>query len=362
MNIQNSFILPKEITANTNNKRKTHSLTGRRERKKHKETRNHSVLLFKLFYKCALSHNIVHVTPYNLGDLTFKCEHCHSLHFECEKTTRGHFSLCCGNGKISLPESRLPNEIFDLFVGENDESKHFREHIRQYNSAMSFVSFGSHITLPSGYGPYCFKIHGDIYHRISSLYPSSGQNPSYGQLYILDFAEANKVRLNKSQNILLKSYILDKLHNVLSNINPYAKSYKQMHELTVHGGSSTTINMIMRFYHEPREDIRRYNDPTVSEIAAVFESSDGAPPSHRQISVYPKKGDIQRIDYDSMHCDPMTYVLIWPYGEPGWYINMQYNGKRKTAKRCNISMREYVCFRMAIKGIHKSMIHLYIYL
>lgn len=47
MNIQNSFILPKEITANTNNKRKTHSLTGRRERKKHKEPRNHSVLLFK---------------------------------------------------------------------------------------------------------------------------------------------------------------------------------------------------------------------------------------------------------------------------------------------------------------------------
>jgi len=76
-------------------------------------------------------------------------------------------------GKVSLPESRLPNEIFDLFVGENDKSKHFREHIRQYNSAMSFVSFCFHITLPSGYGPHCFKIHGDIYHRISSLYPSS---------------------------------------------------------------------------------------------------------------------------------------------------------------------------------------------
>jgi hypothetical protein len=102
MNIQNSFILPNEITANTNSKRKTHSLSGRRERKKHKETRNHSVLLFKLFYKCALSHNIVHVTLYNLGNLTFKCKDCHSLHFECEKTTRGHFSLCCGNGKISL--------------------------------------------------------------------------------------------------------------------------------------------------------------------------------------------------------------------------------------------------------------------
>jgi hypothetical protein len=58
------------------------------------------------------------------------------------------FVAFCGNGKISLLECRLPNGIFDLFVGENNESKHFREYIRQYNSAMSFVSFGSHITLP----------------------------------------------------------------------------------------------------------------------------------------------------------------------------------------------------------------------
>ncbi|KAL4101110.1 hypothetical protein QTP88_021130 [Uroleucon formosanum] len=85
--------------------------------------------------------------------------------------------------------------------------------------------------------------------------------------------------------------------------------------------------MIMRFYHEPREDIRRYNDPTLSETAAVFESSDGAPPSHRHISVYPKKGDIQRIDYDSMHCDPMAYVLIWPYGEPGCFNPVLSAGK-----------------------------------
>jgi hypothetical protein len=68
------------------------------------------------------------------------------------------------------------------------------------------------------------------------------------------------------------------------------------------------------------------------------------------ISVYPKKGDIPRIDYDSMQCVPMSYTLIWPYEEPSWHINMQYNGKRKTAIRCNISMREYVCFRIAIKG------------
>jgi len=36
-----------------------------------------------------------------------------------------------------------------------------------------------------------------------------------------------------------------------------AKSYKQMHELTVHGESLTTINMVMRFYHKPKEDSHR---------------------------------------------------------------------------------------------------------
>jgi hypothetical protein len=82
-----------------------------------------------------------------------------------------------------------------------------------------------------------------------------------------------------------------------------------MHELTVHDESSTTINLVMRFYHEPREDIRRYV-PTVSEIAAVFESSDGAPISLRHTSVYPKRGDVQRIDYGSMPCDPMSYTSL----------------------------------------------------
>jgi len=70
MNILNSFILPKEINANTIRNRKIHSLTGRRERKKRNENQNQSA--FKLLsYKCALSYNIFHVTPYNLGNLTY---------------------------------------------------------------------------------------------------------------------------------------------------------------------------------------------------------------------------------------------------------------------------------------------------
>lgn len=51
---------------------------------------------------------------------------------------------------------------------------------------------------------------------------------------------------------------------------------------------------------------------------------------HIDIYQFSKKGDIQSIDYDNIHCDPKAYTLMWSYSEPGWYINMQYNGERKT--------------------------------
>jgi len=56
-----------------------------------------------------------------------------------------------------------------------------------------------------------------MHSRISSIYPSSGQNPSFGQLYVLDFTEANcKVKLNKSQNILFKVvYLINYFLNII---------------------------------------------------------------------------------------------------------------------------------------------------
>jgi hypothetical protein len=58
---------------------------------------------FKLNYKSALSHNIVHVTSYNLGSIAFKCKYYYSLYFECEKKRLEDILVYgCGNGNISL--------------------------------------------------------------------------------------------------------------------------------------------------------------------------------------------------------------------------------------------------------------------
>jgi len=89
---------------------------------------------------------------------------------------------------------------------------------------------------------------------------------------------------------------LTDLSNLLDKCNPYVPSYKTMlqkieeEKLLALKEEHVPLNFVMKFHHEPSADQRRYNDQTTSEIAAVFETADGAPPSHRHIAVYGKEG------------------------------------------------------------------------
>jgi len=69
------------------------------------------------------------------------------------------------------------------------------------------------------------------------------------------------------------------------------------------------LNLAMHFHYEPSSDPPRYNSPTCTEIAAVFETTDRTLPSHRCISVYARDEEPKNIDHDRIHCDPMSYAL-----------------------------------------------------
>lgn len=60
-----------------------------------------------------------------------------------------------------------------------------------------------------GNGPYCFQIHGQIYHLASFLYPNEAYMPGYGQLYIFCSAEATtKQHENQSNQRCMAAVIL----------------------------------------------------------------------------------------------------------------------------------------------------------
>ena len=65
-----------------------------------------------------------------------------------------------------------------------------------------------------------------------------------------------------------------------------------------------------------------------NEIAAILVGKDGAEPAQRDIVVYHRDRETERISYMSCHIDPMCYPILFPRGDLGWHNGMQ---ERKTA-------------------------------
>ncbi|VDO88586.1 unnamed protein product [Haemonchus placei] len=109
------------------------------------------------------------------GSMNVACASCEAKHFN--NISIRHF--------INYPE-----ELRRLLTYQDPEAREFREHIRSYNSAFAFASMGAQLDTPRGHGPYCFRIHGQIHHRIGPALPENGQPHRYGQVYILDTSMA----------------------------------------------------------------------------------------------------------------------------------------------------------------------------
>ncbi|GBN25403.1 hypothetical protein AVEN_123054-1 [Araneus ventricosus] len=170
---------------------------------------------------------------------------------------------------------------------------------------------GEQIKPPRRTGPYCYRLHGQVYHRVSPLYASDQHKESYGQLYIFDSSEATEKRLSNNQNCL--QHVFEKFDFMLREINPFAQPYLQMHRL-VQEHTTTSVKTV--FLEDKNLDMRRYNALTLCiEVAAIFVGDNGEPPANLDICVYPVGDTCQSISPLNQCCDPMTYPLLFP-GSP----------------------------------------------
>ena len=166
--------------------------------------------------------NAVHHIHYNIGEMNVICPDCAALRFG------GESFYCCHNGKVALPNSlEYPPELKRLFDMNDHKGTNFRKYIRNYNSAFAFASFGANINHSPGRRPYCFRLHGQTYHHVSSLHPGDNDARKYRQLYIIDAQEAVQARLVSPENSNCLQAIVEVISNVMDN-NPYAKLCKNM--------------------------------------------------------------------------------------------------------------------------------------
>ena len=148
--------------------------------------------------------------------------------------------------------------------------------------------------------------------------------------------------------------VMDMIHNVLTLFSPYAATLRNMAEIEreeqerarMENRPASVVSMIMR----EGPDRRRYNAPLHEEVAAIFTGNDGAPPTPRDIVVYPRDQPLRNIPYISSNIDPLMYPLIFPRGEPGWDPNINHaDADANNRRRNRLTQLEYYLYRMAIR-------------
>ncbi|XP_065321879.1 uncharacterized protein LOC135929292 [Gordionus sp. m RMFG-2023] len=201
---------------------------------------------------------------------------------------------------------------------------------------------GAQISNSLNPGPYCFRVHGQIYHRTSHLYPSTGMPPKFAQLYVLETTQAVNGRLHMKENSGCNEDLLKRLDILIRQNNPFSISFKTLGEIEKEEKNRAIqenrpvqkINMI--FCADRSSDKRRYNIPNIDEVAMIFTNDDGEPPFKRDIKVYPRVdgSDLININILSPNFDPMVYPLLFPFGDPGWKPDLK--GEDTGRTRTNI--------------------------
>ena len=85
---------------------------------------------------------------------------------------------------MSQPSS-FPQDLEDLFrvnYADRNAILNFLKYIRNYNACLSFASFEANLVQPMNHGPPCFRICGQVFHRIGNLRPNQDIPTTYCQL------------------------------------------------------------------------------------------------------------------------------------------------------------------------------------
>lgn len=340
-----------------------HSRERRHQRKRQERERRRKGLTFDAL-------NIIEAEEFTVGDMDDNCIHCGAQYFEGEfvkDNPEGVYNSCCLKGRLKMdnPFESFPHELRRLFEKKfgHGFDQNFHNCIRQFNSALAVGSLKAQTVNFDKYGPFCYKIHGQIYHTVNlALHPDEHESPSFAQLFIVDTAEATAHRMDFPANKDCNAELMAQLDEILRPISPYYESFMLMREV-----ENEQRKQAERMGRDPPQlrllfdlkkggDRRRFNMPRANEVASVFVvNENGELPENEGISVHQKGKKLKRISKLDKRCDSMLYPLYFPTGKGGWHVGMKTtDGKKVTMEqyyRCLLARRnEYVMVGNALKS------------
>ncbi|XP_025625167.1 uncharacterized protein [Arachis hypogaea] len=153
-----------------------------------------------------------------------------------------------------------------------------------------------------------------------------------------EFCSGNKTN---QWNLEIISDVIEMLdqHNVL------AKSFRMVRDVI---RTNPQTNVRLRLIGKRGKDGRRYNLPSVDEVAGLVVGDFDSNTKERDIIVETKSGQLQRISELNPSYLGLQYPLLFPYGEDGWRENILLNKlpKNSTQESSYVSIRDFFAFRI----------------
>ena len=276
------------------------------------------------------------------------------------------FTACCQKGKVRLPDIRVPDFLEQLLTrNDNDtpENKRIKtnyiDNILCYNSSLAFASRSATNVPTPPHGHFVMRIHGQVYHTMGTLEPQFETTRKYAQLYMVDseMATLDRLRASDGNNLYNRNCIpelMTRLDAMIREINPFAIEFRNLNEVLAEmEQDGNQITPDVRLYLTYRNSVDRYNYQlpavAVAEIAAVFiGDEEGRPPGDIHMRIYPRGHHYNQISNINPMRDPMTFVLLFPYGDPGFELNIPHIRPTGTGNRIrNVTHLEFYAYRIA---------------
>lgn len=183
------------------------------------------------------AERIDRIRTHKLGAMDVGCSSCGALHYSAERVARKTtFNDCCRHGKVSIPSepNANPEELKRLFLREDPDWTSFHEHIRNYNSALSFASINckKDVSVRSnGRAPYCFKVQGNVYSLIAtSAHPDEESRRKYAQLYVIETQQATQIRSSNMHNQGTDHALMHRLDVLIRQHSRHANAFEMLRE------------------------------------------------------------------------------------------------------------------------------------
>jgi len=193
----------------------------------------------------------------------------------------------------------------------------------------AFTSMGGNIdkTINKGEGPYVFRINGQIHHRIGSLLPKPNKIPKFVELYIFDTKNEieNRIRALSKEDPYgtdLNPAIMEGLQKRLDECNPLVKVFRHARDLLEeHRG----IDVSIRIIGAKKGDQIQYKMPHPKELAMLIVGDMTLENYKRDIIVSTRTKTLQHISIFHPAHMPLQYPLLFPYGERGFQLGIEYH-------------------------------------